>query len=1187
MYNCTNNYNCGTCKDTNCPSHSSHNPCHQPMYGNSGPQGIPGPQGMPGPPGPQGAQGVQGPQGPTGPKGDQGVQGPQGNAGPMGPQGPQGIQGLPGPEGPRGFKGDQGAIGPQGDKGEKGDKGDKGDTGSVGPTGNKGEQGDPGKTWLPSVSNSGILSWENSVLNNPPTPTSIIGPQGPKGDKGDKGDPGISLGQVPLVNNYFGGTDKALAAEKGKDLHLRVSKLEGTSLTTITQDTMINYPLGLLDSIMRIDKIQGRTLVNLSKFTTVQDISTDAYVVYNTVTNSTLGRTITIINPTSRRIYLNTLKNGSYYQSTAVVQPIKTVTLESAEEVYRITAAKSGDGWTEANKNDLLKIMILDGTVNYVMPYFEGFKSVGEDTANKISVTSYKPFIQVSQAVFIDSQVFTLDVISTCGAKVGDMLYWILSDGKSVYRTNIKIVDINGYHMTLDFGQNPNITLTPTEGFRNETANDKTEFKLSKPLMEFDYIDRGTKTAHYKSIYTVIDNTFDIGANGTNNTVTTTFYTSARPDVSSDRCVCDSLPYNKEFLTADNIGKMEGISCFTTHIYFSIANSKTGILANDSLETQVTKVKNYLKTHPIKLIIDGAYDTTEVLPNNFELDTYAKGSIYISSGGTQPKVDLSYPCNQGAMITMLNDLVDDVTDNFNKLNNDVSTIAMPTVTTNNNITQLTASTDGILNVDKVYGKTLVNLSKFTSVTLSGTSYETLNRSNLSSLGRTITIINTTGRLIYLNLRNQSGFVRNIYTNQLLKTEILSSNEEFYSITASQSNGWTDANKNEILKVMILDGTVNFMPSYFEGIKSVGEDNGNKIEISSVGNNLINLAKYETSGSGDPVTINYADNSITFTSNWFVKFVIDVEPNTDYYVSAIRNNPGANSNLINVYDEALTTVIGSLGNGNGIFHNTNYTKVAVILYSSNGNAMTATYKNVMVTKGTTLQPYTNYKQDKLEVALSAPLREWDYLDRVRNTVCRNSGQIVLDENKMYANVGGTQVNTTRFSLSVSNLFNSSSNEVRIKCDKLQAKTNDENYAKDEVGIASSSGNLYFRLLNTALNITSSDTNEQKIQKAKAWLQNNPVTVVYQTATETTETMHSELNMNAYKDGYLKLQNTINPTVTFSYPSNTNARIKSLELAVDNLNKQILATQVSLLDMYSDISERLTNLTTFVYSKHPAQ
>lgn len=1162
------------------------------MYGNSGPQGIPGPQGMPGPPGPQGAQGVQGPQGPTGPKGDQGVQGPQGNAGPMGPQGPQGIQGLPGPEGPRGFKGDQGAIGPQGDKGEKGDKGDKGDTGSVGPTGNKGEQGDPGKTWLPSVSNSGILSWENSVLNNPPTPTSIIGPQGPKGDKGDKGDPGISLGQVPLVNNYFGGTDKALAAEKGKDLHLRVSKLEGTSLTTITQDTMINYPLGLLDSIMRIDKIQGRTLVNLSKFTTVQDISTDAYVVYNTVTNSTLGRTITIINPTSRRIYLNTLKNGSYYQSTAVVQPIKTVTLESAEEVYRITAAKSGDGWTEANKNDLLKIMILDGTVNYVMPYFEGFKSVGEDTANKISVTSYKPFIQVSQAVFIDSQVFTLDVISTCGAKVGDMLYWILSDGKSVYRTNIKIVDINGYHMTLDFGQNPNITLTPTEGFRNETANDKTEFKLSKPLMEFDYIDRGTKTAHYKSIYTVIDNTFDIGANGTNNTVTTTFYTSARPDVSSDRCVCDSLPYNKEFLTADNIGKMEGISCFTTHIYFSIANSKTGILANDSLETQVTKVKNYLKTHPIKLIIDGAYDTTEVLPNNFELDTYAKGSIYISSGGTQPKVDLSYPCNQGAMITMLNDLVDDVTDNFNKLNNDVSTIAMPTVTTNNNITQLTASTDGILNVDKVYGKTLVNLSKFTSVSTITNSYIT-NEINILTTGRVVTIVNTTGKKIGVDVYEGSSWKRFISVTGNLFNVTLSSNEFIKVVSGAFVDGWTDSNKNDLLKVMILDGTVNFMPSYFEGIKSVGEDNGNKIEISSIGKNLFNINKPIRSVGGATYTIK--DDYITITSDKSlasstISWEFQVLPNTKYTFSSQSSRTGTNGGGVLIKDSADNIFVnqGSTLNPNVTFTTLNTKIIYIYLYAESGTqtGSSTTYSEIQleVDNKTIYNPYTS---NKSEISLVSPLREWDYLDRVRNTVSRNSGQIVLDENKMYANVGGTQVNTTRFSLSVSNLFNSSSNEVRIKCDKLQAKTNDENYAKDEVGIASSSGNLYFRLLNTALNITSSDTNEQKIQKAKAWLQNNPVTVVYQTATETTETMHSELNMNAYKDGYLKLQNTINPTVTFSYPSNTNARIKSLELAVDNLNKQILATQVSLLDMYSDISERLTNLTTFVYSKHPAQ
>lgn len=60
-------------------------------------------------------------------------------------------------------------------KGEKGEKGEKGATGS------EGKAGENGKTWLPSVSAAGDLSWTQSDSETAPTPRNI---KGPKGDKG-------------------------------------------------------------------------------------------------------------------------------------------------------------------------------------------------------------------------------------------------------------------------------------------------------------------------------------------------------------------------------------------------------------------------------------------------------------------------------------------------------------------------------------------------------------------------------------------------------------------------------------------------------------------------------------------------------------------------------------------------------------------------------------------------------------------------------------------------------------------------------------------------------------------------------------------------------------------------------------------------------------------------------------------
>lgn len=139
-----------------------------------------------------------------GPKGDKGEQGPQGIPGAKGDTGTQGPRGIQGEQGPIGLMGPQGVIGPNGatftptvsnegviswnnDKGLANPvsiniKGPKGDQGIQGPQGPKGEQGLIGPQGIHGIQG----------LKGEKGDTGLMGPQGAKGDKGDTGTQGTN-----------------------------------------------------------------------------------------------------------------------------------------------------------------------------------------------------------------------------------------------------------------------------------------------------------------------------------------------------------------------------------------------------------------------------------------------------------------------------------------------------------------------------------------------------------------------------------------------------------------------------------------------------------------------------------------------------------------------------------------------------------------------------------------------------------------------------------------------------------------------------------------------------------------------------------------------------------------------------------------------------------------------------------
>ena len=91
---------------------------------------------------------------------------------------------------PQGAKGETGPKGDTGEKGEQGDKGEKGDPGNPGKDGTNGKNGD---TWVPSVSDAGLLSWAKNSTDIP----AQVNIKGPKGDTGPA--PTLATGTVTTL----------------------------------------------------------------------------------------------------------------------------------------------------------------------------------------------------------------------------------------------------------------------------------------------------------------------------------------------------------------------------------------------------------------------------------------------------------------------------------------------------------------------------------------------------------------------------------------------------------------------------------------------------------------------------------------------------------------------------------------------------------------------------------------------------------------------------------------------------------------------------------------------------------------------------------------------------------------------------------------------------------------------------
>ncbi|MDY6152691.1 MAG: hypothetical protein SPI06_04700 [Terrisporobacter sp.] len=218
------------------------------------------------------------------------------------------------------------------------------------------------------------------------------------------------------------------------------------------------------------------------------------------------------------------------------------------------------------------------------------------------------------------------------------------------------------------------------------------------------------------------------------------------------------------------------------------------------------------------------------------------------------------------------------------------------------------------------------------------------------------------------------------------------------------------------------------------------------------------------------------------------------------------------------------------------------------------------KNLQLEEGTIATNYEPYKEDKRTVLLDSPLRKVgtiaDVLDLGKSQVIRKSHKIVLDNN-----IGGYETNSKNGKKGYNITLSKKAKDGKLICDKLPV-VNEYIVWEETIGIYIKNNEIIIY------------HNGESLTDFKTWLASNPITVVYELATPTTEDIQispTDNPLTSYTPSTtLTTNNTIKGNISADMPTNVANIITQQASAIASLQDTVLETQSALIESeYSNL------------------